>query len=592
MGTPAPTAFHPATSSAVLNVVGARYVDDAEEVCYYDYYFDDNRHLHTYVSEAENTLNYRGGNYDNYHLYVSTTENRRMRTYLKFDLSRTGLYDDRYEHRFHDDVEIHEVKLLLYSQDVDLVEEPSEVMEILVPLNAELWAVENSAWDESITWITQPHTDETEARDRRLDNTDVDDEGEWVGWNGRYAQLTRYVREKWEKLRSWGKWLQGDWWDDTTPTLEISKFESAHWDDRYNEYRRGYTNFYNRDAGVNVGYNLTGHGTLTSSVFDAGDNNAFWNYVGYSYWGAAPTVRIRFDNDPGFTSPTPWLSVPSSGYQENIYARYAQYSVDPNGGTFRDITLRYTYHLSFVLREPEDWGTSTLRNQVKFISAEDWVARRDDLTPRMRIVYSRAERIPRAKEGMIDLGYIEYRAQNMYFPDKGYIYEGGMIIGRRCAEGGGGYWETVLAWPEDLVKIDSVGGGKVRIAVTRYQIEPSAIGGESAGGVGYTSIRIQREEEEWLVKPPAVPNRKEVTITIRTDHPSVWREYLERLAAEANYVISGYEEWDTYGDYVDYDYESMSLIIYGKDPNLQDILYSERVIWLDTSLGYYHGGRS
>jgi len=57
-----------------------------------------------------------GPDYDDNNLYISTTENRRMRTYLKFDLSDTGIYN-RYEYEFYDDVEIHNVQLLLYCSE-------------------------------------------------------------------------------------------------------------------------------------------------------------------------------------------------------------------------------------------------------------------------------------------------------------------------------------------------------------------------------------------------------------------------------------------------------------------------------------------
>ena len=569
-GTPAPTPLLSTSSSAVLNVVGARYVDDAEEIYYYDTDFG-SRYLHTYVSEAENTLNYRGENYDNDHLYVSTTQNNRMRTYLKFDLSKTGLYN-RYDYVFEDDVEIHDVRLLIYSYDVDLADEPSDVMEVQVPLNVEIWAVENSAWDENITWITQPHNDDTEARDRKLDNTDVDGEGEWVGLGERDKSLTNYLKEKLEKLRGWGKWSQYSWWNPTA-TLEVGKFSS------------GYNNYFSI-ASANYGYYVEGtgpNGELWSSVFDAGDSNAYWNYADYDGTG---NIELYFDNDSGWASPDgPYTP---AQVENGIYGRYARYRIVVGDGEIVDnVIIEYTYHLSLVLREPEAWRTSTLRNQVKFISAEDWVARKDDLTPRLRITYSRTGRTPSANEGMIDLGYIEYRAQNQYFGDQYYIYEGGMIIGERY-----GWYDTVLAWPGDLVVITPVGSDKVRIEVTRYQIEPSSISGESAGGTGYTSIRVQREEEEWVVEPSVTPNRKEVILTINTDHPSPWRDYLERLAAEANYVISGYRDWNTYGDYVSYDYDSMSLTIYGKGRTIEDIYYSERVVWLDTSTGYFQGGRT
>lgn len=596
-GTPSPTALLSTSSSAIVNVVGARSVDDAEEVYYYDTTFG-SRYLHTYVSEANSDQNYQSSGYDNDHLYVSTTEGQRMWTYLKFDLSDTYLYDSS-NYEFRDDIEIHDVRLLLYAQDVDLVEDPSEVMEIQVPLNVELWAVENSAWDEGITWDTRPQVDPD--RDRKLDNTDVDGEGGWVGWRFQEGQLTRYLKEKWEKLSGWGKWYQTKWQEDTA-TCDVGKFSSGYW--KFDDYQD--IEFYEPDEGIwhdtpgeNRGYTIRGtsaNAYIQSSVFDAGDNNACWNYISWSASDVVnTTVWVRFDNDACFTSPTDWENVIDGennyAYIEN-YGRCAQYriSLDSND-YFYDITLEYTYHLSFVLREPEAWGPSSLQNRVAFISDENRWARVADFTPRLRITYSRAGRPGYAGEGMIDLGYIKYRANNQYFTDQAYIYEGGMLISQRCGTWGSGY-DTLLERPEELVEITPVGRNQVQIDITRYQIEPSSIGGESVGGTGYTSIRVQREEEEWLVKSSATPNREEVKITINTDHPDPWRDYLEYLAAKANYVISGYEDWDTYGDYANYDYETISLTIYGRDPDLEDIYYSERVVWLDTSIGYFQGGRS
>jgi len=593
-GTPAPTALITASSSAIVNVAGARYVDDAEDVYYYDDVYG-SRYQSTYVSESSPNENYQSSTYDNDHLYVSTTEGNRMRTYLKFDLSDTRLYDSYTDYEFEDDVEIQDVRLLLYCSDVDLVDDPSDVAEVAIPSFVELWAVENSAWGESITWSTQPHTDNTENRDRKLDNTDIDGEEEWVSWGEREDWLTNYVREKFEKIRGWGKWYQTRWYESTAPLLENSQ--------RYSSDEYGYSKFYD-SSDVDLGSTLTGtgpNGELTSSVFDAKDNNAYWNYISWNASDIENTrVWVRFDNDADFASPTDWENIIDGennyAYLEN-YGRYAQYRVSlSTDDDFYDITLEYTYHLTFVLREPEEWGTSTLQNQIKFHSADNRDARiYERLTPRLRITYSRTGRIPSTSTtttskrswSIMDLGYVEYRSQNYYFGDQNYIYEGGMVISQRYS-----WYDVVLAWPEDLVEIIPADGNKVQINVTRYQIEPSSIGGETVGGTGHTCIRVQREEEKWLVKPTDTPNRKEVTITISTDHPAPWRDYLEYLAARANYVISGYEDWDTYGDYATYDYDSVSLTIHGRDRDLEDIYYSERVVWLDTTTGYFQGGRS
>jgi hypothetical protein len=464
---------------------------------------------------------------------------------------------------FHDDAQIEKAELLLYCTDADLVEDPDNVMDIRVPLAVEVWGVENDAWDENLDWDHQPHDT---ARDVKLENTDIDDEEEWVAWD-----VTLYLKREFEKYRGWGKWYQTEWWEQAA--LETGKLAS------------GYDKYYS-NTGAGTGYSLTGTGTVTSMVFDAGDNNAFWNYVSYSY-GGDPIVRVRFDNDYGMATPTPWITV-TPGYKENVYARYAQYQVELTDDSLHNITLEYTCHVSFVLREPADWAPSTLRNRATFNSTDNSQAAASDFDPRIRITYTRRERLGYPSEGLIDFGYIKYKANNEHFPSQYYTYEGGMVYVERDP----GWYPVALADPPGFVTITPAEGNNIRLTVTRYQIEEGSISGEVSAGTGYTSIRVQREEEKYLVSTPATPNRSEVKITIRSDQPAVWRDYLKRLAAEVNYKLCG--EWNTYGDHVLYDYDSVSLTIYGKnlDPTVQDIYYTEKIVWLDTTLGYFLGGKT
>jgi hypothetical protein len=241
-------------------------------------------------------------------------------------------------------------------------------------------------------------------------------------------------------------------------------------------------------------------------------------------------------------------------------------------------------YLSFVLREPDP---SSLKNRVTFRSRDD----RDEgyeFSPRLRVVFWRLERPGRISEGLVDFGYIKYEANNEYLPSQYYIYEGGMVITQRSP----GWYETMLAEPLDFITLSDADGNNIRVMVKRYQIKEGSIRGESAAGTGYTSIEVHRKNTENLVDMPSSPNRSEVTIAIRTDHPSVWRDYLERLAAKLNFQMGG--EWDQYGDFVKYDYDSVGLTIRGKnlDPDVQDIYYGEQVIWLEVSTGYFAGGRT
>ncbi|MDI6884469.1 MAG: DNRLRE domain-containing protein, partial [Hadesarchaea archaeon] len=405
MGTPAPTAMRSATTNATLKVVTAKDVGDVEEAETDNNAFQRWRGYGTYVREAQPTANYTSSDYDNDHLLVSTTQNQRVRTYLKFDLSESYLYD-RGEYVFHDDAQVEKAELLLYCTDADLEEDPDNVMDIRVPMVVEVWGVENDAWDESLDWDPQPHDT---ARDVKLENTDIDGEDEWVAWD-----VTTYVKREFEKYRGWGKWYQTQWWT-LDAALESGKFSSSY-------------SKYNGNTGAGTGYTLTGPGTVTSMAFDAGDNNAFWNYVGFRYSGS-PTVDVRFDNNIATLTTRTWINVPHSGYKENVYARYAQYRVNlANGDSMYNITLEYTCHVSFVLREPEAWaGGSSLRNRATFNSTDNSQAAAFDFDPRLRITYTRRERLGYPSEGLIDFGSIKYEANNEYFPGQYYTYEGGMV---------------------------------------------------------------------------------------------------------------------------------------------------------------------
>jgi len=72
-----------------------------------------------------------------------------------------------------------------------------------------------------------------------------------------------------------------------------------------------------------------------------------------------------------------------------------------------------------------------------------------------------------------------------------------------------------------------------------------------------------------------------VTITIRTDYPKAWRDYIRKqLVPRLNYIVGN--EWDEYGKWVTYNYNRLSITIYGKDgvrrEGIYDIYYTEKVV--------------
>ncbi len=544
------------------------------------------RAVDTYVKEASPTFNYQSPDYENEYLYVSSTQGNRIWTFLKFDLADSALYDS-YDYEFRDDVVIHQAQLMLYIIDADLTETPTDKLQVLVPQQVEVWGLENDAWWENITWNDAQNIHDP-TRDVKIENITIDSDGEWAVWD-----VTDFVREKFEPLLGWGKWYQTKWYT-STGTAEVGRFSS------------GYYKYRSKDSTVNDGSSLTGSGTLTSSVFDAGEI-VYWNYAHFSCDGD-PSVTVYFDNDPdpitGGISFT--LSAGSSSGNPNIYARYAQYQVSLGGAgdEVYSVTVEYTAHLSFLLREPWKDGqshTTTLQTLACFNSGDNSRAEAYGFEPKLRIVYSRTSRVGYAKQGLLEFGYVKLKGNTEYFPETNYCYEGGAVF----VERGTGWYQTLIAYPPDLVtlvpteeKIVEPDGSVKRVAilsVTRYQIMESSIEGESVEASGATALRASPQSIEWLVEPPDEPNTDEVTITIITEHPSIWRDVMEQIAAEVNYVLSGYESYYTYEDYTSYDYSTISLTIRG-DPGeggtKWTFKYSEKVVWLKVSAGTYLGGRT
>ena len=781
LGVPAPTAMTSASTNAEILVTTARDIGDAGELTAYNPIFAKYRGYGTYVQEANPADNVASSSYDNYHLRVSTTNDKLIRTYLKFDLSDLYLYDSS-NYVFYEDVVIDKAQLMLYAQLIDASTNVINKLEAGVPTPIEVWGLGSDAWNENINWDTQPHgglpsrgdlmglwhmsesswsgvagevldssdngnsgvevnganttvngkfgragsfddasnsyvsvpdkssldvtenftleawiyptssghiiskeeeavggyymyvhwttgkvvfgfnegetevvsTDqvpfntwthvagvwdgsnlkiyingvldnsvsgagnpvatsqplylggywddlgnysgliddaavwsraltagEIAARagnsvligdgDVKIENQNVSYDESWVTWD-----VTPFVKQEFDKYQNFGKWSQSNWYDNLDGAVETGRFAS------------GYELYENREAGVNGDWDVYGDGWLQSMIYDTGDASSFWNYVSYSYAAPAPTLQIRFDNDENMASPTDWIDVTSSGYQPNVYTRYAQYRVDPNDGDFHSITIEYTCHVSFVLREPQGWPDSyTLYNIVKFASRDNTFALTAGLSPILRVTYSRRERPGYPSAGLIDFGSIQYSANNHYMPDTNYTYEGGMVY----VTSGSGWYGVTIAEPSDFIVYTEAEGNKINITVNRYQIKAGSVTGEDTGGTGYTSIRVQKFEEEYLAYNET---HTDVSIYVNSDQPAIWRDYLTKLVSRINNWLGG--EWTTYGPYAVLDYDRVGMTIYGKDLSSSiadwDIYYTERVIWVDADVGLFQGGRT
>jgi hypothetical protein len=586
LGAISPHPVRGGSSGAEIEIETAKSVSDVSGFETNANAFDWWRAVDTYVKESAPGFNYQSPDYENEHLWVSTTENSRVWTFLKFDLSDSGLYNS-YEYKFRDDVVIHQALLMLYVVDADLSETPTDRLGVLVPQQVEVWGLENDAWWEGLDWTGAQRVHDP-TRDTKIENVTIDTEGRWAVWD-----VTQFVKKRFEPLLGWGKWAQYKWYY-PTDALEIGRFSP--------DYSR-----YASASGVDDGSVLTGtgvNGTLTSSVFDAGAV-VFWNYVGFDNVGGSVTVELRFDNDPDFSSPTAWQQV-ADGSSPGVYARLVQYRVSglDQDEYFDNMVLEYTGHVSFVLREPWEDGenfTTTLKALVRFNSGDNSRAEAFGFEPVLRVVYSRTSRVGYASQGVVNFGYIKFKGNTEQFPETNYCFEGGAVF----VERGAGWYRTLVAYPSDFVVVTPTDeiivepDGTVKrvavLSVTRYQIAEASIDGEAVEGLGASTIRVVPEEFEWLVEPPTEPNTDEVTITVVSDHPDVWRDVLKQIAAEVNYVLTDYEEYYAYGPYTAFDYDSVSLTIRG-DPGEGETAwifkYSEQVVWLDVSVGTFLGGRT
>lgn len=239
--------------------------------------------------------------------------------------------------------------------------------------------------------------------------------------------------------------------------------------------------------------------------------------------------------------------------------------------------------VSFVLCEPRSRGSSSLRRLATFTSKDHEDYEPWDHPPsswqdiiHLEVVFTRSQRLGYAQAGLVDAGWIEYKpsddpsAQRAYpYPNHQYVYEGGAIIQTR----GSGWYDIMISAPSDFITVAPAGGDTVYVTVKRYRIA----NGVSISGVASASVGISEVAVDYLVSSE-VPNYDEVTITISTDNPGAWREYLEQRAAELNDQLGG--EWDPYGAWATYNYNRISITIRGKvvARGIDDIIYNEVVI--------------
>ena len=257
--------------------------------------------------------------------------------------------------------------------------------------------------------------------------------------------------------------------------------------------------------------------------------------------------------------------------------------------------------VSFCLREPEN---SSLERRAVFLS-NDVASRHYDghtvygyrediygmygqgnLKPYLEIVFSRGARAGTMHRSRVDAGYIVFDPKNREFPNQQFIYEGGGVIQQQNT-----WYELMIDPPDDFIVIEPADGNNIRVTVTYYRVTNEAARsgtlGDSISGTGWASVNATIAEEHYNYRSGPMPNMDEVTITIRTDHPSAWRNYLEdQLLPRLNYIVGG--SWDTYGAWVTYDYDRVSVTIYGKDAGTQkgvdDIYYTERAVDLNVTL--------
>jgi hypothetical protein len=410
----------------------------------------------------ENRPTARSIDMDNDRLWVSPFRNRRMRSFLKFDLSDNSEFFDGFENRYHDDVEIVEAKLWLWVERINLTDDLTldrlhydarrfVPLEIEIPVPIEVVEVENDAAvrEGFLTWNNQASA----VLGRPIENHVVDDEGEWVGWD-----VTAFVRREFEEV------VDNQW----------------------------------------------------------------------------------------------------------------------NGRPVRD------NYVSFLLREPSE-ENSVLERRAGFVSdnarGEFW-----DKRPYLEIISSRRARAGDPVVGVIETGYIKYRANNWEFPDVNFIYEGGAIIRQQF-----GFRDFILPGgePDELVHVTEVPGtDHIRVTVTSYRItsesarmlERKGAGGRWVGGRGWASVGFSISEIHYNVRAGETPNRDRVEFTLRSAHPRAWGDHLTRLAERINYQLGG--RWTAWGDWAGFDRSRLSFWIEGKvlEPGINDIFYTERVVDLEVVL--------
>jgi hypothetical protein len=255
------------------------------------------------------------------------------------------------------------------------------------------------------------------------------------------------------------------------------------------------------------------------------------------------------------------------------------------------------FSAGFALTEPEGAAGQGYLPRIASFASNDSPAEYRLYEPYLEIVAARQARAGDPQPwgiynlwdtSLVESGYIKYQPDFIELPEHHFIYEGGAVIQQWY-----GYRDIMLPGgePEEMLQVIKVPGeDTIRVILTRYRItSPSGRTGETwgrmwASGTGWASIGFSIAKERYLTQAGETPNRSEVTIVIRSDNPRAWRDYLERLTERLNYLIGG--RWTSFGDWVNFDYNRLSLTIYGPnlEPGVRDIYFTEKVIDLDVVL--------
>jgi len=304
-------------------------------------------------------------------------------------------------------------------------------------------------------------------------------------------------------------------------------------------------------------------------------------------WATQPSAENRPLENQTVDEQLEWVSFDVTPYVRRLHENIIENQLAGGPAAVRNNLV------SFILMEPME-RASLLTRRAAFISKDVDRYYREDVyggrtynyDPYLEIVFSRGARAGRMRKELADAGYIKFSPTNLRFPPQQFIYEGGAVIQQQRD-----WYDIMIDPPNDFIKVEPADGNNIRVTVTRYRItlEGARAGliGRWVSGTGWATVSVSIVGETYLTKAGEVPNEEDVTITIRTDFPRAWRDWVRKqLVPRLNFDIGG--EWDEYGGWATYDYDRLSVTIYGKDKgqlkDLDDIYFTERVVDLLVSV--------